>query len=51
MEITGWTEVALVIPMNSTAAYMAPIALNMSCWVSLVIIQRQNCAKFRLPVK
>jgi hypothetical protein len=35
MEITGWTEVALVIPMKRTAAYMAPMALNISCWVSL----------------
>jgi hypothetical protein len=34
--------VALVIPMNSTAAYMAPIALNISCWVSLAITHQQK---------
>lgn len=35
MDTTGWTEVELVIPMNNTAAYIAPIALNISCWESL----------------
>jgi hypothetical protein len=34
--------VALVIPMNSTVAYMAPIALNISCWVSLAITHQQK---------
>lgn len=36
MDTTGWTEVELVIPMNNTAAYIAPIALNISCWESLL---------------
>lgn len=35
IETTGWTAVAFVIPMNRTAAYIEPMALNKSCWVSL----------------
>jgi hypothetical protein len=41
--------VVLVIPMNSTAAYMAPMALNISCWVSLAITHNKNCARFNSP--
>lgn len=35
IEMTGWTDVAFVIPINNTAAYMEPIAFNISCWVPL----------------
>jgi hypothetical protein len=34
-ETTGCTADALVIPINRTAAYMDPIALNNSCTFSL----------------
>lgn len=44
-ETTGWTAVAFVIPMNSTAAYIDPMALKISCCESLWCVRKWKHVK------